>query len=43
MDELVSCGRLRWYEHVEHTDKNDWVSACRELQVEETRVRGEVK
>ena len=38
--EVVSCGRLRWYGHVERKDRGDWVSGCRELEVEGKRGRG---
>jgi len=34
MEEVVSQGRLRWYEHVESKDRSDWLSACMDLQVE---------
>jgi len=37
VEEVVSHGRLRWYEHVECKDTSDWISACRELQVEEPK------
>jgi len=40
VDEVVCHGRLRWYGHVEHKDKSDWVSECRELQVEVTKSKG---
>jgi len=29
--EVVWKGRLRWYEHVERKDVEDWVSKCRRL------------
>jgi len=35
----ASCERLRWYGHGERKDKSDWISACRVLQVEGTKVR----
>jgi len=41
VDELVTRGRLGWYENVERKDKSDWVSACRELQVEWTQSKVE--
>ena len=41
--EVVSRGRLRWYGHVERRDKVDWVSACRELEVEGMRGKGRGK
>ena len=37
---VVRRGRLRWFGHVERKENDDWVSACRELQVEGTRPRG---
>jgi len=42
VDKVVSRRRLRQYEHVEGKDMSDWVSACRELQVEGSKgkVRG---
>jgi len=43
VEEVFSRGRLRWYEQIERKDKSDWVSVCRELQVEGLRVRGNVE
>jgi len=37
--EVVAHGRLRWYRYVERKDKSDWVSACKELQVEGIKSR----
>ena len=34
MSILVKCGRLRWFGHVERKDKEDWVSACRDMKVD---------
>jgi len=31
---MLRVNRLRLYRHVEGKNKSDWVSACRELQVE---------
>ena len=30
---MVSRGRLRWFGHVERKNADDWVSACRKLEV----------
>jgi len=35
--EVVTNGRLKHYGHVKRKYKSDWVSACRELQVEKTK------
>ena len=32
--DVVQRGRLRWFGHVERKSKDDWVSACRELEVD---------
>ena len=37
---LVSHGRLRWFGHVERKNADDWVSACRKLEVTGVRGRG---
>src|SRR6267154_695821 len=34
VDRVVSRGRLRWYGHVERKAADDWVSKCRNLEVE---------
>ena len=33
--EVVRCGRLRWFAfgHLEHKSGDDWVSACRNVEV----------
>jgi len=31
--EVVRCGRLRWYGHLQRKDASDWVSKCRDLAV----------
>ena len=33
-------GRLRWFGHVERKEVNDWVSACRNLEMAGSRGRG---
>ena len=33
-------GRLRWFGHVERKEVDDWVSACRNLEVAGSRGRG---
>ena len=33
-------GRLRWFGHVEQKEVDDWVSACRNLEVAGSRGRG---
>ena len=38
--EVVSRSRLRWFGHVERLNADNWVSACREIQVEGLRGRG---
>ena len=37
---LVRRGRLRWFEHVEHKEPDDWVSACISMVVESVNGRG---
>ena len=36
--EVVRQGRLRWFGHVERKSREDYVSACRELEVKGTQV-----
>ena len=36
-------GRLRWFGHVERKEVDDWVSACRNLEVTGSRGRGRPK
>ena len=31
--EVMRRGRLRWFGHVERKEVDDWVSACRNLEV----------
>ena len=33
-------GRLRWFGHVKRKEVDDWVSACRNLEVAGSRGRG---
>src|SRR3989442_11107345 len=33
VDRVVRRGRLRWFEHVERKEADDWVSKCRNLEV----------
>ena len=33
-------GRLRWFGHVERKEVDDWVGACRNLEVTRSRGRG---
>ena len=35
--------RLRWFGHVERKEVDDWVSACRNLEVAGSRDRGRSK
>jgi len=41
--EVMRLGRLRWFGHVEQKEKDDWVSACRNLEVAGSRDRGRPK
>ena len=38
--EVMRRGRLRWFGHVEWKEVDDWVSACRNLEVAGNRGRG---
>jgi len=40
VSDVVRRGRLRWFEHVEHKELDDWVSACRSIVVEGVKGRG---
>jgi hypothetical protein len=40
---VIKRGRLRWFGHVERKEVNDWVSACRNLDVAGSRGRGRPK
>jgi len=35
VSDVVRRGRLRWFGHAERKSYDDWVSACRDLEVEE--------
>ena len=37
---VVRRGRLRWFGHVERKQPDDWVSACRHIEVESVKGRG---
>ena len=39
--DVVRCGRLRWFGHVERKSDKDWVSACRGFVVGSAPGRGE--
>ena len=41
--EVMRRGRLRWFGHVEGKEKDDWVSACRNLEAAVSRDRGRPK
>ena len=41
--EVMRCGRSRWFGHVKRKEKDDWVSACRNLEVAGSRDRGRPK
>ena len=38
--EVMRRGRLRWFGHVERKEVDDWVSACRNLEMTGSRGRG---
>ena len=38
--EVMRRSRLRWFGHVERKEVDDWVSACRNLEVTGSRGRG---
>ena len=38
--EVMRRGRLRWFGHVERKEVDDWVSACRIVEVASSRGRG---
>src|SRR5664279_5613014 len=40
VSDIVRQGRLRWFGHVERKDTDDWVSACRNIDVEGKRGKG---
>ena len=41
--EVMRRGRLRWFGHVEWKEVDDWVSACRNLEVAGSRGRGRLR
>jgi len=41
--DVVRRGRLRWFGHLERMESDNWVSACRGLEVEGKRCRGRGK
>ena len=43
VSDIVRQGRLRWFGHVERKETDDWVTACRNLEVEGKRGRGRGK
>ncbi len=40
VSDVVRRGRLRWFGHVERKEQEDWVSACRIMNVQSARARG---
>ena len=38
---VVRCGRLRWFGHLERSNVDDWASACRKVEV--ARLRGGIE
>src|SRR5664279_1236049 len=40
VSDTVRQGRLRWFGHVERKGTDDWVSACRNIEVDGKRGRG---
>ena len=34
VSDVVRRGRLRWFGHLERKSPDDWVSACRDLEVD---------
>ena len=38
--EVVRCGRLRWFGHVERKDEMDWVKKCRTMEIEGKKPKG---
>ena len=41
--DVVRCGRLRWFGHLERRSVDDWVLACRKVEVAEVRCKGRKK
>ena len=40
VSDVVRRGRLRWFGHLERKSPDDWVSACRDLQVDGVKRKG---
>src|SRR5664279_444840 len=40
VSDVVRHGRLRWFGHLERNSPNDWVSACRDLEVDGVKRKG---
>ena len=38
--DVVRCDRLRWFGHLKCRSGDDWVSACRKVEVAGVRCRG---
>ena len=38
--EVVRQGRLRWFGYLEHKNKDEWISSCRNIEIEDTKNRG---
>jgi len=38
--DVVRCRRLRWFGHVGRKEDNDWMKACRDLEVEGVKGKG---
>jgi len=41
VSDVVRRGRLRWFGHLECKSESDWVSACRFLEVDGDKRKGE--
>ena len=37
--DVSRCGRLKWFEHLEHKSVDDWVLACRNVEVAGVKCR----
>ena len=40
VSDVVKRGRLRWFGHLERKSPDDWVSACRDLEVDGAKRKG---
>ena len=40
VSDVVRRGRLRWFGHLERKSPDDWVSACRDLEVDGVKRKG---